>query len=292
MSESPNSTVKTFFHEATNSLTHVLSDGPGTDAVIIDAVLDFDPVTGAVATTAVDDVLAFVKENDLTVRYVLDTHIHADHITAAKYLKDQLSVPYVLGKHAPVVQREWAGRYNEGAERTIEVADIDIALGEGDTLDLNGRSISVLETPGHTPACIVYVYDDKAFVGDTFFMPDYGTARCDFPGGDGAELYRSLQKILALPDETQLYMCHDYMPDGRPLKWVTTVAAQRAQNIHLAKVSSADEFNAFRADRDKDLATPRLLYPSLQLNIRGGALPDPESNGARYVKIPLHGGWE
>lgn len=284
--------VKTFFHEDTNSLSYVLSDGPGTEAAIIDAVLDYDLVTGAVSTTAADDVLGYVKENDLQVRYVLDTHIHADHLTAAKYLKTKLGVPYGLGKNAPLVQKEWAGRYNTPLNVIISAADVDIELGEGDAIELNGRPIGVLETPGHTPACSTYTYDDMAFVGDTFFMPDYGTARCDFPGGDAAQLYRSLQKILGLGDETKLYMCHDYMPGGRELKWVTTVGEQKRENIHLAKAANADDFKTFRDGRDKGLATPQLLLPSLQVNIRGGELPEAEDNGARYMKIPISGGWK
>ncbi len=292
MPEPAKAQVKTFFHEATFSLTHIVSDGPGTGAVIIDSVLDFDPVTGEVATTAADEALAYVKKNELSVRCILDTHIHADHLTAAKYLKTKLGVPYGLGKHIPEVQKEWSARYNVTYEETTEAAGVDIMLGEGDTLELNGRSIGVLETSGHTPACITYTYDDMAFVGDTFFMPDYGTARCDFPGGDAEQLYASLQKIVALGDEVRLFMCHDYMPGGRALKWEVTVAEQKASNIHLSRSANAQAFKAFREDRDKDLATPRLLWPSLQVNIRGGALPEPESNGMRYLKTPLTGGWD
>jgi len=284
--------VETFFHEETFSLTHIISDGPGTEAVIIDSVLDFDPVTGVVATTAADEVLAFVKENDLKVQYILDTHIHADHLTGAKYLKAKLGAPYALGRHVPEVQKEWAPRYNEAFEDVTRAADVDKMLAEGDTLALNGRPIGVIETPGHTPACITYTYDDMAFVGDTFFMPDYGTARCDFPGGNAEQLFGSLEKIVALGDEARLFMCHDYMPDGRELKWETTVAEQKATNIHFSKSADAKAFKVFRETRDKDLATPRLLLPSLQVNIRGGALPDPEDNGARYLKTPLSGGWE
>jgi len=284
--------VKTFFHEDTFSLTHILSDGPGSEAVIIDSVLDYDPVTGKITTTAADELLAYVQANDLKVQYILDTHVHADHITAGKYLKVKLGAPYGLGKHAPAVQEEWAPRYNETLDETIKAADIDLALGEGDTLSLNGRPIGVMETPGHTPACIAYTYDDMAFVGDTFFMPDYGTARCDFPGGNAEQLYASLERIVALGDETKLYMCHDYMPGGRKLKWIATAADQKAENIHFSKSANAKEFKAFREARDKDLATPRLLMPALQVNIRAGELPKAESNGKRYIKIPINGGWD
>ena len=283
------SQVKTFFHKDTFSLTHVLSDGPGTQAAIIDSVLDYDPVTGKVSTEAADEVVVFLKENDLKPKFILDTHVHADHLTAARYLKNRLGAEYLMGAHVPVVQDEWAGRYNMDAGAVRANDGLTHMLEEGDTLDLNGRPIGVLETPGHTPACVTYTYDDKAYVGDTFFMPDYGTARCDFPGGDGALLYGSLQKILSLPDDTSLYMCHDYMPGGRELKWVTTVAEQKTQNIHLQENKDAAAFARFRSARDKDLATPRLLLPSLQVNIQGGALPDKESNGARYIKLPVSG---
>jgi len=286
------SDVKTFFHDDTFSLTHVVSDGPGTEAAIIDSVLDYDPVTGRVTTTAADEVLAFVKDQGLTVRYILDTHIHADHLTGAKYLKARLSAPYGIGEHAPEVQAEWAPRYNATLQEVQSAANIDIYLGEGDTLELNGRPIGVIETPGHTPACITYTYDDMAFVGDTFFMPDYGTARCDFPGGNAEQLYGSLQKILGLGDATRLFMCHDYLPGGRELKWVVTAAEEKASNIHFAKARNAQEFKTFREERDKELATPRLLLPSLQVNIRAGALPEAESNGKRYIKLPLSGGWD
>jgi len=284
--------MKTFFHKETFSLTHIISDGPGTDAVIIDSVLDFDPVTGGITTTAADEVLGYVKEKDLKVTHVLDTHVHADHLTAAKYLKSNLGVPYGLGVHLPDVQKEWAARYNISFDEVVRAADVDLLLADGDTIDLNGRPIGVLETPGHTPACITYTYDDMAFVGDTFFMPDYGTARCDFPDGDAAQLFGSLEKIVALGDATRLFMCHDYMPGGRELRWEVTVAEQKATNIHFSKSPDAQAFKAFREDRDKDLDAPRLLLPSLQVNICGGALPTPEDNGMRYIKIPLTGGWD
>ncbi len=281
--------VEAFFHEGTNSLTYVLHDGPGTEAAIIDSVLEYDPVTGGVGTAHADRVIAMVRENDLSLRYVLETHIHADHLTAAKYLCDQLGGETGIGANSPVVQKEWSGRFNLDLDAVQKKAAFTHMLSQGDTLILNGRPIGVLYTPGHTPSCITYTYDDGAFVGDTFFMPDYGTARCDFPGGDGEVLYGSLQKILGLGDDTKIYVCHDYMPGGRELEWVASAATQRSNNIHLVANTSADAFAKFRAERDKGLSTPKLLLPALQVNMRGGSLPDAEDNGTVYLKTPIAG---
>lgn len=284
-----NTTIETFFHSDTDTLTHVLSAGPGTEAAIIDAVLDYSPVTGRIGTDAVDEVIAYVKDSDLKVLYILDTHVHADHLTAAQYLKAQVGGKKATSSNVEIVQKEWAARYNVHFETVREAAAFDLLLSDGEELPLNGSPIRALETPGHTPSCMTYAFDGVAFVGDTFFMPDYGTARCDFPGGDAVQLYRSLQKIMALGDEIKLYMCHDYKPGGRELKWIATVAEQRAQNVQLTKVANEEEYKAFREEKDKGLASPRLLLPSLQVNIRGGALPTAEENGKRYLKIPLSG---
>ncbi len=281
--------VETFFHKDTNSLTHVLSDGPKTEAALIDTVLDYNPVTGRISTEAADEVITYVRANDLTVLYVLDTHVHADHISAAQYIRKQLGGKLGANAAIGVVQEAWAKRYNIPIETIVADAAFDILLSDGDELPLNGRAIRVLATPGHTPSCTTYAYDDMAFVGDTFFMPDYGTARCDFPGGDAATLYRSLEKIMSLGEETKIYVCHDYMPGGREVRWITTVAEQRATNVQLTKVASAEEYAAFRKEKDKGLSTPRLLFPSLQVNIRGGTLPAAEDNGKRYIKIPISG---
>lgn len=281
--------VETFFHEDTNSLTYVLHDGPGSEAAIIDTVLDYDPVTGGVSTTYADRLITMIQENDLKLKYILETHIHADHLTAAKYLRDQLGGEIGIGANAPIVQKEWAGRFNADLEAVKAKAGFTHMLSEGDTLILNGRPIGVLDTPGHTPSCITYTYDDKAFVGDTLFMPDYGTARCDFPGGDGEKLYESLQKILGLGDDTKIYVCHDYMPGGRDLEYVASVADHKKKNIHLTANKTAAAFAKFRSERDKGLATPRLLLPSLQVNMRGGSFPDAEDNGATYLKTPISG---
>ncbi len=281
--------VETFFHEDTNSLSYVLHDGPGSEAAIIDAVLDYDPVTGGIATTYADRIITMVRENDLTLSYVLETHIHADHLTAAKYIRAQLGGEIGIGANAPIVQKEWAGRFNADLDAVKKKAGFTYLLSEGNTLELNGRPIGVLDTPGHTPSCITYTYDNRAFVGDTLFMPDYGTARCDFPGGDAEQLYTSLQKILSLGDDTRIYVCHDYMPGGRNLEFVASVADHKKKNIHLKANKTAADFAKFRSERDKTLATPRLLLPSLQINMRGGSLPDPESNGAAYLKTPISG---
>lgn len=281
--------IDTFFHEDTNSLTYILHDGPGTEAAIIDSVLDYDPAPGRIGTEYADRIIAAVKGLDLKVKYLLETHIHADHLTAAKYLRSELGGEIVIGKNAPIVQKEWSGRFNEDLDKVVQKADFQHLLGEGDTLMLNGRPIGVIDTPGHTPSCITYTYDNKAIIGDTLFMPDYGTARCDFPGGNAGTLYASLQKILALPDETEIYVCHDYMPGGRDVAWKTTVAEQKAKNIHLTANKTADAFVKFRAERDATLAAPRLLIPSLQVNMCGGSLPDAEDNGTVYLKTPISG---
>lgn len=281
--------IKTFYQADTFTLTHVIHDGPGSDAVVIDSALNYSPANGKVSTESADDILAFLKLNQLKLIYILDTHVHADHLTGARYLRHQTGAKVGISKHVDVVQKEWAARYNISLDEIHEITKFDLLLEDGDTLDLNGRPLGVIGTPGHTPACVTYTYEDTAFVGDTMFMHDYGTARCDFPGGDGALLFRSLQKTLSLPDETRLFMCHDYQPGGRELKWITTVAEQKAKNVHLTEYSTEEAFAAFRATKDATLAAPRLLLPSIQINIRGGALPKAEDNGARYMKIPIGG---
>ncbi len=281
--------IETIFHPDTFTLTHVLHDGPGSEAAVIDTVLDYNPTNGRVSTEAADLLIAHLEEKDLKLRYVLETHVHADHLTAAKYLQHRLGAKVGISKHVTKIQKEWAGRYNTPLEVIEADASFDLMLADGDQLPLNGTAIGVMETPGHTPACVTYTFEDAAFVGDTMFMPDYGTARCDFPDGDGAMLYRSLQKTLSLPDETRLHMCHDYQPGGRELKWMVTVAEQKAANIHLTEYRSEEAFAAFRATKDAGLSTPRLLWPAIQVNIRGGGLPAPEENGARYLKIPVGG---
>jgi len=281
--------IETFFQTDTFTLTHVIHDGPGSEAAIIDSALDYDPASGKVSTAFVDEMLAYLKKNDLKLLYILDTHVHADHLTAARYLRHKTGAKTGIGKHVSIVQKEWAARYNVPLKTVLEEAQFDLMLKEGDELALNGRPIGVMETPGHTPACITFTYEDAAFVGDTMFMPDFGTARCDFPDGDGAMLYRSLQKTLGLPDETRLFMCHDYQPGGRELRWITTVAEQKATNLHLTENKDEKAFAAFRAKKDASLSAPRLLLPAVQVNIRGGALPATEENGARYLKLPIGG---
>jgi len=281
--------IETFYHNDTFTLTHVIHDGPGTEAAIIDSALDYNPANGRLGTEAADELLAYLGENDLKLLYILDTHVHADHLTAARYLRHQTGAKVGMSKNLSVVQESWSARYNVPLDTVVGETALDLALEDGDELQLNGNVLGVMATPGHTPTCLTYTYADAAFVGDTFFMPDYGTARCDFPGGDSAELYRSLQKTLSLPDETRLFICHDYCPGGRELKWVATVAEQRETNINLVAHPTEADYAAFRAEKDAGLAAPRLLLPAIQVNMRGGALPAAEDNGARYLKIPIGG---
>lgn len=278
-----------FYDAATNTLSYLLVD-PGTRrAAIIDPVLDFDPRSGRTTTTSADRIVAAAE--GMHVDWILETHCHADHLSGAAYLKAKLGGATVIGAGIDSVQRTWAKIYNLGPEFTPDGRQFDRLLRDGERIALGSLEIECWSTPGHTPACSSYVIRPDgaprgAFVGDTLFMPDYGTARCDFPGGDAATLYRSIQRLLSLPEATPLYMCHDYQPGGRPMAYRATVAEQRA-NIHL-KDGSLEKFVAFRAARDKTLSAPNLLLPSIQVNIRAGVLPPAEANGVAYLKLPLN----
>ena len=280
--------VEAFFDEATFTVSYVLSDADTGKAAIIDSVLDYDAAAGRTSTGSADRVIAYMREQNLTLEYILETHVHADHITAALYLRQQLQGKTAIGAHVSAVQEVFAGAFNAGSEFPRDGSQFDLLLGDGDTLALGGLEIRVMHTPGHTPACLTYIVDGSAFVGDTLFMPDYGTARCDFPGGDAAELYHSIQKILALPGDTVLYMCHDYGGENRGFEWVTSVAEQKEKNIHLRDGTSEAEFVEMRETRDKTLSMPALILPSVQINMRAGELPPPEDDGVAYLKIPLN----
>lgn len=280
-------TVTPFFDPVTFSYSYVVSEAGGA-AAIIDTVLDFDPVSGRTTTANADQIVAFVREQQLQVEWLLETHIHADHLSAAQYLKEQLGGTVAVGAAVTQVQEIFSGVFNAGPDFPTDGSQFDRLLNEGDELPLGASSIKVLATPGHTPACITYLMENNAFVGDTLFMPDYGTARTDFPGGDADQLYASIQKILALPGATNLYMCHDYgTPTRSDFACQTTVDQERAQNIHINDDIDQATFVEFRACRDKDLAAPRLLYPSVQFNMRGGAFAPAEDNGQAYIKIPV-----
>ena len=279
--------IHSFFDPATFTVTHVVADPATQHAAIIDSVLDYDPKSGRTTQHSADQVIAYVRQNGLTVDWLLETHAHADHLSAAPYLQEQLGGKIGIGSQICAVQTVFKKLFNAD-EMDTEGTDFDRLFDDAEHFMIGEIEVQVLHTPGHTPACLTYVIGDHAFVGDTLFMPDYGSARCDFPGGDAATLYRSIRKVLALPPATQLHLCHDYPPASRAAQWVTTVAEQRANNIHVHDGISEAEFVAMRTARDKTLAMPVLLLPAIQVNCRAGKLPPPENNGTRYLKIPLN----
>lgn len=283
-------TVKAFFDEPTNTVSYVIRDPKGQDCAILDSVLDYDSAAGRTHTASADAVIAYIREQDLNVQWILETHAHADHLSAAPYLKKQLGGQIGIGEHIKTVQDVFTKVFDlDEREFANRNGFFDHLFTDAEEFSIGGLKVQVMHTPGHTPACVTYVIGDAAFVGDTMFMPDYGTARTDFPGGDAATLYRSIQKIFALPDNTRLFMCHDYKAEGRNgFAWETTVAEARAHNIHIHEGISEKEFITMRTARDKTLAMPKLIMPSIQVNIRAGELPEPDKNGVRYLKIPLN----
>lgn len=281
--------VTTFFDSQTSTYSYVVRDPGSQSCVIIDSVLDYDPASGRTSTDSADKIVAFVREQNLTVLWLLETHVHADHLSAAPYLQQQLGGLLAIGAHITTVQQVFAEIFNAEPQFATDGSQFDRLLSEGDTLECGGLSVQVLHTPGHTPACLSYVIGDAVFVGDTLFMPDYGTARCDFPGGDARTLYESIQRLFALPDATRVFLCHDYKAPGREEHCnESTVAAERQHNIHVREGVSEDEFVAMRTARDATLSMPTLILPSVQVNMRAGELPPAEGNGVRYLKIPLN----
>lgn len=281
--------VTAFFDEPTNTYSYVVQDPNSSHCVIIDSVLDFDYAAGRTNTDSADQILEFIKNKNLTVDFILETHVHADHLSAAPYLKDHTGAPMGIGEHIKTVQDTFGKAFNEGSEFERDGSQFDHLFADGDVFAVGKLQAKVLHTPGHTPACLTYIIGDAAFVGDTLFMPDYGTARCDFPGGDARTLYRSIQKVFALPDETRLFMCHDYKaPNRDEYAYETTVADEKKHNIHVGGNKTEDEFVAMRSERDKTLNMPRLILPSVQINMRAGKFPEPEDNGQSYLKIPLN----
>ena len=279
---------KAFFDAATNTVTYLVWDPATRAAAIIDPVLDFDPNAAGLTTASSDAVLAAAAELGLHLDWILDTHAHADHLSGADYLRGKTGAKIGIGAHITKVQKAFVPLFGATPDRPDDHV-FDRLLNEGDTLPLGNLMIRVLHTPGHTPACVTYLIDDMAFVGDTLFMPDYGTARADFPGGDAATLFRSIHKILALPAETRIFVGHDYLPAGRDhFLWETTVGEERARNIHVHDGVTEDDFVDMRDARDKTLAAPRLILPSLQVNIRAGALPPAEDDGQVYLKLPVN----
>ena len=280
--------VHGLFDPATWTVTYVVYEKPGSACAIIDSVLDYDPKSGRTSHRSADKVIEFVKANDLKLEWILETHAHADHLSAAPYLKQQLGGKTAIGDHITTVQGVFKGIFNMEPGFKSDGSQFDHLFKDGDTIHVGGLSGRILYVPGHTPACVAYQFGDAVFVGDTMFMPDVGTARCDFPGGDAKTLYASVRKILSLPPETRLFMCHDYPPNGRAVTFETTVAEQRAKNIHVHDGITEAQFVEMRTKRDATLEMPVLILPAVQINIRAGEMPPKEDNGIAYAKIPLN----
>ena len=288
----PDQTVKpqvtAFFDEPTNTVTYVVKDPQSKACAIIDSVLDIDYAAGRISYGSADQVIDFVKRHGLTVEWHIETHVHADHLSAAPYLQRELGGKIGIGRNITIVQETFGKVFNEGTEFQRDGSQFDALFDDGDSYMIGSLKAHAMHTPGHTPACMTHVIGDAGFVGDTLFMPDGGSARADFPGGDARVLYQSIKRVLTLPDEMRLFMCHDYGPNGRNIRWETTVAEQRQHNIHVRDGVSEDEFVAMREARDKTLGMPRLIIPSLQVNMKAGQLPPPDASGKRFLKVPLN----
>ncbi len=285
-----NPVVTGFFDDATNTITFLVKDPSGPACAIIDSVLDFDYSSGRTDTASAEAVIAHVRAEALSVEWILETHVHADHLSAAPYIQQQLGGKIGIGENITVIQNTFGKIFNEGTEFQRDGSQFDQLFRDGDSFSIGALQGNVLHTPGHTPACMTYVVGDAAFVGDALFMPDFGTARCDFPGGSAEVMFQSIQKILTLPDETRIFVCHDYKAPGRDsFAWETTVAEEKARNVHIGAGKTAEDFVAMRQARDKTLAMPRLIIPSLQVNMRAGQMPPPDEDGKTYLKLPVNG---
>ncbi len=281
--------IKSFFDEPTNTVSYVVHDPETRRAAIIDSVLDFDSAAGRTSVSSADAIIAYAEQNRLAIDWLLETHAHADHLSAAPYLKTKLGGKIAIGREIIHVQNVFGKVFNEGTDFARDGSEFDHLFEDGDQFEIGAVKATVLHVPGHTPADLAYVIGDAVFTGDTLFMPDYGTARADFPGGDSRMLFRSIRRLMELPDQTRLFHCHDYKAVGRDnFAWETTVGAQRVGNVHVHEGVSEDDFVAMRDARDATLSMPKLILPSIQVNIRAGHLPEPESNGTRYLKIPLN----
>jgi len=282
--------VTAFFEKDSNTISYIVKDPNSTSCAIIDCVMDIDYAAGRIRYHSADELIAYIQSNGLTLEWIIETHAHADHLSAAPYIQDKLGGKIGIGEHITTVQDVFGKVFNEGTQFKRDGSQFDRLFADGDTYQVGTMTAFVMYTPGHTPACNTHVFGDAAFVGDTLFMPDAGTARADFPGGDARALFRSTRKILStLPADTRLFMCHDYGPNGRDIKWETTVADERAHNIHVGDGIDEDAFVAMREARDATLDMPRLIVPSLQVNIRAGHLPEPDESGKRFLKVPLNG---
>jgi glyoxylase-like metal-dependent hydrolase (beta-lactamase superfamily II) len=279
--------IKTFFDQDTATFTHIASDPSTRNCAIIDSVLNYDQYSGRTNTKSADLVIAYVEQNQLSVEWILDTHIHADHITASNYLKEKLGGKIGISAKIKAVLALWVPIFNIGKDTKLDASQFDHLFVDGEVFKLGNIDVKVIHTPGHTPACSSYLIEDAIFVGDTIFMPDIGTARTDFPGGSAATLYDSVKKILSLPEETRIFMCHDYPPEGRDVAWLTNVKEQKEKNLLLHDGISKEEYVAVRNKRDEGKAVPKLLLPSIQSNLRAGSFGAPEDNNVRYIKIPV-----
>ncbi len=281
--------VKAFFDPKTNTISYVVRDPNGHAAAVIDSVLDFDHASGTTQTSSADKIIAYAKEEALDIQWLLESHVHADHLSAAPYIQEKLGGKIGIGNNITLVQDTFGKVFNEGTEFQRDGSQFDQLFDHGDVFHIGQMRVDVLHTPGHTPACLTYVIEDAAFVGDTLFMPDFGTARCDFPGGSSQTLYESIQKILALPDETKIFVGHDYKAPGRDeYSWETTVGEQRRKNVHIGGDVKAEAFIKLRDERDAKLAMPKLIVPSLQINMRAGNMPPPDEHGDVFLKLPIN----
>ncbi len=288
--------IEGFFDPDTWTVSYIVLDEVTKQCALIDSVLDYDPKSGRTSHASANKLLARVRELGATVQWILETHVHADHLSAAPYLKQELGGQLGIGQHITTVQKVFGGLFNVGSDFAADGRQFDHLFADDEVFSIGSLHARAMHTPGHTPACMTYVVSpdlgaskaQAAFVGDTLFMPDYGTARCDFPGGDARTLYRSINKVLSLPAETALYMCHDYQPGGREVQYVSTVAEEREKNAHVRNGISEEEFVAMRSARDATLGMPTLILPSVQVNMRAGQFPKPEGNGTSYIKIPLN----
>ncbi len=278
-----------FFDSATNTVSYIIKDPSTKSCAIIDSVLDFDYASGETDTKSADDLITHVLGNNLSVEWILETHVHADHLSAAPYLQEKLGGEIGIGDQIILVQNTFGKIFNEGTEFQRNGSQFDQLFRDGDTFNIGNLSAKVMHTPGHTPACLTYVIENTAFVGDTLFMPDFGTARVDFPGGSAEDLFASIQKILSLPDETRIFVGHDYKAPGRDqFIWESTVSEQKLKNVHIGNDRTEEEFVKLRTQRDTQLAMPKLIIPSLQVNMRAGNMPDADDNGVTYLKVPLN----
>lgn len=280
--------VVPFFDEPTNTFSYVVKDPTSTSCAVVDSVMEIDYAAGRLSLDGADKIIDYIRSHDLKLEWIIETHVHADHLSAAPYIQEKLGGRVGIGAQITVVQDTFGKIFNAGTEFARDGSQFDQLFEDGDEYTVGNMVCHAIHTPGHTPACMTHIMGDAAFVGDTLFMPDGGTARADFPGGDARTLYQSIQRVLSLPDETRLFMCHDYMPNGREVEYETTVAAEKANNIHVHQGTSEEQFVAMREARDATLGMPRLILPSLQVNMRAGHLPDAEGNGTVYLKLPLN----